>query len=96
MPSCAQTAAQALVRGVEVLRVVFVVARHVQHRHGPVGKALEPKVFALQCRAALVRADVAREYEHIGVRRGLWHELRVDLEVQVREQLDPHRRAPLL
>lgn len=51
----------------------------------------QPKVGIHQLRAGLVRADVSRQHQNVGAAGRLWHEVRVDFQVQVRQELDFHR-----
>jgi hypothetical protein len=53
-------------------------------------ETLQPEVLAVDLGAALVGADVAGQHQHIGARGWLGHELGVDFEVQVGQQLDLH------
>ena len=83
-------------RGVEVLHVVFMVARDEDHWRGPSGvlrqrgEARQAEVVVRQQRAGLVRADVAGQHQDIGANGGAGGEMRVGFQVQVGQQLQLH------
>ena len=73
--------AQAGARLVHVATVELVVAGDEDDRHRPAAKALEPGPAAV---------DVAGQDEQLGALRG-FGTVRLGLEVQVGEQLQPHQ-----
>ena len=79
---------------VPVLHVVLMVARHKNHRAGPVGKPLQPKVLALQQTARLIGANVSGQHQYIGIGGGLRHKVGMHFQMKIREQLKFHSPHP--
>ena len=93
MSSASQSSRRRGVHIVEIGVVVFVVARHVNHRRRPAmarRKAGEAEIGLDDAGARLIGADIARKHQQVGPRRGRDPELGMHFQVQVRKQLELH------